>query len=98
MMIEFFQILWNPFMLRDAARKGQLTVGVWVFTIGFVVLLYAILLPATVLWQNHPQYKPVFVAAVVLDGIVFVVGMLWAWKLRAELIASRADASMSGDK
>ena len=97
-MIEFFQILWNLFMLRDAARKGQLTMGVWVFAIGFVVLLYAILLPAVVLWQNHPQYKPVFVAAVVLDGIVFVVGMVWAWKLQTKLIASRADAPVTGNK
>jgi hypothetical protein len=40
----------------------------------------------------------VFVAAVVLDGIVFVIGMVWAWKLRAKLIASRANVSVSGDK
>lgn len=95
-MIEFFQILWNLFMLRDAARKGQLTVGVWVFAIGFVVLLYAILLPATVLWQNHPQYKPLFVAAGVLDGIVFVVGMVWAVNLRRKLVAARVNGAIRG--
>jgi hypothetical protein len=95
-MIEFFQILWNLFMLRDAARKGQLTAGVWIFAIGFVVLLYAILLPAAVLWQNHPQYKPLFVAAVVLDGIVFVVGMVWAVKLRRKLVAARINGAIRG--
>lgn len=97
-MIEFFQILWNLFMLRDAAHKGQLTRGVWVFAIGFVVLLYAIALPAVVLWQNHPQYKSVFVAAMVLDGVVFLTGMVWAIKLRSKLVAARANGAIEGGK
>ena len=97
-MIEFFQIIWDLFMLRRAARNGQLTAGVWVFAIGFVVLLYAIALPAVMLYQNHPQMKPLFIAAMVLDGIVFIVGMVWAWNLHKKLAASRAGGSTASGK
>jgi len=97
-MFEFFQVVWDLFMLRRAARNGQLTIGVWVFAISFVVLLYAIALPAVMLYQNHPQFKPLFIAAMVLDGIVFVVGMVWAWNLQKKLAASRAGGSPTTGK
>lgn len=79
--MELIQILWDLFMLREAKRKGQLNWQVWAFAISFVVVLYGIGVPAAVLYQNHPQDKPVFIAAMVLDGIVAVVGFVWAWKL-----------------
>jgi hypothetical protein len=49
-----------------------------VYGAGFVLLLYVIALPAVVLYEKHPQYKPLFVAAMVLDGVLFVAFMSWA--------------------
>jgi hypothetical protein len=97
-MFEFFQVVWDLFMLRRAARNGQLTIGVWVFAISFVVLLHAIALPAVMLYQNHSQMKPLFIAAMVLDGIVFIVGIIWAWNLHKKLVASRAGGSTTSGK
>jgi hypothetical protein len=77
-MLELFKLLWDAVVLRDAARKGQLKLRMVVIAFGFVVLLYAIALPAVVLYSNHPQYKPVFFAAMVLDGLLVIVFMVWA--------------------
>lgn len=95
--MELIQVIWDLFMLRDAKRKGQLTWQVWAFAIGFVVVLYGIGLPAAVLYQNHPQYKPVFIAAMVLDGIVAVVGFVWAWKLY-RMIQARGKVLFGNDE
>jgi len=39
-----------------------------------------------------------FIAAMVLDGIVFLVGMVWAWNLQKKLAASRAGGSTTTGK
>ena len=88
-MIELIQIFWNLLMLREAKRRGEVKWQIWAFAIGFVVLLYAIGLPAAVLYQNHPQYQNLFIAAMVLDGIVAVAGFVWAWRLWWTLLAKK---------
>lgn len=89
-MFELFNILWKLFMVRESAKKGELNLRVGAIALLFVVLLYAIALPATVLWVNHPQYKPVFIAAMALDGMLFVAFMAWAVRWRARQRAARA--------
>ena len=97
-MFEIFKLLWDAVVLRDQARKGQLKVRTFVIGFGFVVLLYAIALPAVVLYSNHPQYKPVFIAALVLDGLLFIAMMVWAirsWRRQANASAAASSGPRS---
>jgi len=89
-MVRLLIELWRIFVLRESAKKGELSWRVGAMAFLFVVLLYAIALPATILWVNHPGYKPVFIAAMVLDGVLFVAFMAWAIKWRARQKAARA--------
>ena len=76
-MFEIFRILWDVVVLRDAARKGQLSRRVWFIAAGFVLFLYGTGLPMTLLYEKHPQYKLLFVATLVMDGTVFAWFMIW---------------------
>jgi cytochrome c biogenesis protein CcdA len=76
-MFEFFKIIWDMIVLRDSASKGQLKVRQLLFGFGFAILLYAIGVPAAVLYSKHPQYKPLFIAAIVLDGLLFIAFMVY---------------------
>jgi hypothetical protein len=88
-MFELVKILWDVFVLRDAARKGQLNWRIWAIGIGFVLFLYGTGLPAVMLYDAHPQYKPVFIAAMILDGLAFVWLMIWGWRRYARQTAAR---------
>ena len=81
-MFEVFKIMWDLFVLRDAQRKGQLGWKKVLFAIGFVLLEYIIALPAVLLYEKHPQYKSVFIAAMVLVVINFVafVWLALGWR------------------
>lgn len=87
-MFELFKLLWDVVVLRDATRKGQLNWRIWVYGFGFVLIEYGIALPAVMLYEKHPQYKPVFIIAMVLVGINFVCFMWWAWRWRSRQTAS----------
>ena len=84
-MLELIKLIVDGLVLRDGARKGLLTWKVVLFAIGFVVLLYGTGLPASLLYQAHPQYKPLFIAAVVFDALMFISFMIFGtrWYLRA---------------
>ncbi len=90
-MFELFKILIDAIVLRDGARKGIFNGRVFLAGAGFAVLEYAILLPAVVYYDKHPQAKPLFIAAMVLVAINFVIFMAWAvrWYLR-QLAVRRA--------
>jgi hypothetical protein len=76
-MFEIFKLIWDVVVLRDAARKGQLNWRTWVYGFGFVILLYGTGLPAGILYQEHPQYKPLFIAAIVFDALLFITFICW---------------------
>jgi hypothetical protein len=78
-------------VLRDSARKGQLKVRMLLLGGGFAVLLYAIGLPAGILYSNHPQYKPLFIAAMALDGLLFIAFMFIAIRSYLRSLKSAAD-------
>ena len=82
-MFELFKLAWDVVVLRDAAKKGQLNWRVWVYGFGFVLIEYCIALPAVVLYEKHPQYKPVFIAAMVLVVLNFIGFMGWAIRWRS---------------
>lgn len=95
-MFELIKLIWDAVVLRDAARKGQVNWKMWPIAFGYVLLLYAIGVPAAALYQKGPQYKPIFVAAMALDGIVFVSMILWAVRYRRKLMAARKAAGTEG--
>jgi ABC-type sugar transport system permease subunit len=82
-MWEILKVVWDIFVLRDAARKGKLNWRKTGFVVGFVVLEYLIAMPALLLYIQHPQYKPLFIAAMVLAVVILVVFAGLAWRLRS---------------
>jgi hypothetical protein len=90
-MLEFLKLIVDAFVLRDSARKGLLTWKVVLFAVAFVLLLYGTGLPATLLYQAHPQYEPVFIAALIFDATLFILfiifGTRWYFRKSAELKA-----------
>jgi hypothetical protein len=66
-MFEFFKLVWDVIVLRDQARKGQLQPRMLVAGGLYAVILYAIGLPASLLYVNHPGNRldeAIFFAAV----------------------------------
>jgi uncharacterized membrane protein len=92
-MFELFQIAWDIFMLRDSARKGRLKLRAVLFALAFVILLYGTGVPAAALYQNHPQYKPLFLATMIFDLAVFVAFMTWAVRYNLKLRRDQRNAS-----
>ena len=82
-MWEILKVIWDIFVLRDAARKGKLNWRKTGFVVGFVVLEYLIAMPALILYIQHPQYRTLFIAAMVLAVVVLVVFVGLAWRSRS---------------
>ena len=83
-MIELLKLTWDAIVLRDAGRKRMLNWPLIIAGIGMAITLYVILIPAVLLWEKHPQYKPVFIAAVAVDTVMFLTYMFFAvrWWIR----------------
>ena len=82
-MFEMVQIIWDLFMMRREAKAGRLTWRKGLISFGLVALAYAIAVPAAALYEKHPEYKPLFIVAMVLAGIdfAFLIGLgLYWWK------------------
>ena len=88
-MFELFKIVWDLVVLRDAARRGQLNWRIWPMAFGFVLFLYGTGIPAVLLYEKHPQYEPLLIAAVIFDGILFICFMGWAWRWHSGRAACR---------
>jgi len=54
---ELFQIVWDLIMIRDNVRKGSAHDAQELISIGFVVLMYGIGVPAAVLYDKHPSMR-----------------------------------------
>ena len=76
-MIELLKLVWDVIVLRDSARKGLLNWRVFAFAVGFVLLLYGTGIPAVIDYQKHPSHKPLFIAALAFDLLLFVAFMIW---------------------
>ena len=76
-------------MVRDSYRRGLLTWRVWAIGIGLVLLLYGTGVPVGLLWDRYPQYIPVFIGVLALDGVVVVAVMIWGWRLQARRRAAK---------
>jgi ABC-type sugar transport system permease subunit len=87
-MWEFLKVIWDIFVLRDAAQKGKLNWRKTGFVVGLVVLEYVIAMPALLLYIQHPQYKPLFITAMVLAVVILVVFVGLAWRLRSRSSAA----------
>lgn len=88
-MFELFKLIWDFVVLRDAARRGQLKLRVWLLAGAFLLIVYGVALPIGLYYINHPNYLPLLIAAIVMVAISFVVvawlGFSW-WRegLQAE--------------
>jgi hypothetical protein len=80
-MFELFQIVWDLFMVRRSVRNGQLNLRKSLIAVGLTVLLYAIVIPAGVLYDKNPEWKPLFIAALILGAadFIFLVGLGFYW-------------------
>jgi hypothetical protein len=82
-MWEMLKVAWEIFVLRDAAQKGKLNWRKTGFVAGFVVLEYLIVMPALILYIQHPQYKTLFIVAMVVAVVILVVFLSLAVRMRA---------------
>jgi len=82
-MFEIVQILWDLFMVRRSIRSGQLTWRDGLISTGLVLLGYLILVPAAALYEKHPEYKPLFIAAAIATAadflLLIILGLRW-WR------------------
>jgi hypothetical protein len=88
-MFELLKLAWDFIVLRDQARKGQLKPRVMVAGGIYAVLLYAIGLPAALLYVNHPgnqRDKAIFFAAVLVLAVltigIILLSLLWRRQFR----------------
>jgi hypothetical protein len=81
-MFELFQVVWDLFMIRRSAKSGQLTLRKAGIAVGLTVLLYAMVVPAFVLYDKHPEYKPLFIVAVILGvaDLIFLIYLGFHWQ------------------
>ena len=76
-MVELLKLVWDVIVLRDSARKVLLSWRDFAFAVGFVLLLYGTGIPAVIDYQKHPSHKPLFIAALAFDLLLFVAFMIW---------------------
>jgi hypothetical protein len=85
---EMLKIAWDIFVLRDAAQKGKLNLRKTGLVVAFVVLEYLIVMPALILYIQHPQYKTLLIAAIALAFVILVAFVSLAWRLRSRPTAA----------
>ena len=90
-MFELFKLFWDFIVLRYQARKGQLKPRIFVAGGLYAVLVYAIGLPAALLFVNHPGNRldeAIFIAAVVVLAAltvgIIVLGFHWRRQFREQ--------------
>jgi uncharacterized membrane protein len=92
-MFEIFKLLRDVVVLREVARKDQYNWRIWPLAFGFVVVLYGVGISAVLLYEKHPQYKPLFIAALIFD-VLFALGFIvWACRWQARMAAARKSAA-----
>ncbi len=98
---ELFKVCWDLFTIRHYSRQGmKLSAGDYFVAIGSVIFLYATAVPAAVLYQNHPQYKWVFIATCVFDGILRIALFVWEvkWWIKHRAAARAAQGIAPGNQ
>ncbi len=59
----------------------------------FELIIYGTGVPAASLYEDHPQYKPVFIAALILDGLAFLWFMSWGIRRYLRQSAARKSSA-----
>lgn len=91
-MFEVFKLVWDLVVLRDVARKGRYNWRIWPMAFGFVLLEYGIGLAAVFLYEKHPEYEPLFIAAMIFIVISSIAFLWWAWRWQTRQAAARKAA------
>ena len=96
-MFELFKLLVDGLVLRDSARKGIFSWKVMLTGFGCAIFLYVTALPAGILYSNHPQYKWVFITAIIVDVIavilIIIFGTRWYFRAIARVKAQNPSQS-----
>jgi cytochrome c biogenesis protein CcdA len=73
--------------LTEAAHEGLLAWKVVLFALGFSMLFYGTAMPSLLLYTKYPQYKPLFIAALIFDGLalILIFGFRWYRRTTARL-------------
>lgn len=96
-MLELFKLFWDVAVLRDAARKGQLNWRIWAIAIAFVIFLYGTGLPVALFYDKYPRHEALFIATLVLDGLVVLWFMIWgARRYLRQSAARKSGADVQG--
>jgi hypothetical protein len=96
-MFEIVQILWDLFVMRRDIQQGRLTLRRAAIAFGMTIVAYGTAVGAFVLYDRHPQYKPLFIAGEVFAAAVFVdliyLGFHWSRQSRSQQSATIAAPS-----
>ena len=96
-MFELVQIVWDLFMVRRSVRSGQLTLRKATIAGGLTILLYAIVVPAFVLYDKHPELKPLFIVAVILGAADFLFLVFLGFYWQRQWAAAQKSQSETGN-
>ena len=72
-MFELFKLLVDFIVLRDQARKGKLRPRMLIAGGVYAVILYAVALPAALLYINHPGNR--LDEAILFAAIIFLIAL-----------------------
>lgn len=80
-MFEIFKIIWDLFMMRRAAKAGQLNWRRGLISFALVCLAYAFAIPASVYHDKHPDANAIFYTGLVLASLdmAFLIGLAFYW-------------------
>jgi hypothetical protein len=72
------------FVPTDSAQKGLLSRKGVLFGFGFAIFLFGTGVPAAASYQNHPEGKNIFIAAIVVDALSLVLFIIFGarWYVR----------------
>jgi hypothetical protein len=83
--------------LEVYAHEGLLSWKVVFYGLAFAVFLFGTAMPAVLLYQTHPRYRPLCVATLVIDTLAvvlyFIFGWRWYFRTSARVRAQGASSS-----
>ena len=94
---ELLKLIWDAIILRDSARKGMLSWRVFAFAAVFVLLLYGTGLSAVIDYQKHPSHKPLFIAAMIFDLLLFLAFLSWGIRRWLRRSGDKIATAKAGD-
>ena len=94
-MLELIKLLTDFFVLRDLRQKGRYSGNSMLLGFGYVIFLYATVLPVGLLVIKHSQYLWLLITTIALNVLVLVfvliTGLRWQRNKKALADAQAAN-------